>query len=67
MKSGILLGLRKEEDVFVVESPYAYSVPLELPWRHGLLNWWHQGIPRQHDYHMAKGKDCEPPVLCIRP
>jgi hypothetical protein len=23
MRSGILLGLRKEEDVFVVESPYA--------------------------------------------
>jgi hypothetical protein len=23
MKSGLLLGLRKEEDVFVVESPYA--------------------------------------------
>jgi hypothetical protein len=27
MKSGILLGLRKEEDVFVVESPYGYSAP----------------------------------------
>jgi N-acetylglucosaminylphosphatidylinositol deacetylase len=30
MKSGILLGLRKEEDVFVVESPYAYPFPLKL-------------------------------------
>jgi hypothetical protein len=38
MKSGLLLGLRKEEDVFVVESSYAYSVPLKLRWRHGLTN-----------------------------
>jgi len=65
MKSGILLGLRKEEDVFVVESPYAYPVPLKLRWRHGSLTWRYQGIPRQYDHYMAKRKDLEPPVLCI--
>jgi hypothetical protein len=67
MKSGILLGLRKEEDVFVVESPYAYSVPMKPLWCHGILTWYHQGIPRQHDGHMAKGKDCNPLVFCICP
>jgi hypothetical protein len=29
MKSGLLLGLRKEEDVFVVESPYVYFCSAE--------------------------------------
>lgn len=29
MKSGLLLGLRKEEDVFVVESPYVHFYSVE--------------------------------------
>jgi hypothetical protein len=37
MKSSILLGLRKEEDVFVVESQYAYFFPLKIRCRHCLL------------------------------
>lgn len=28
VKSGLLLGLRQEDDVFVVESPYAYPAPM---------------------------------------
>ena len=30
VKSGLLLGLRNEEDVFVIESPYASSTLLSL-------------------------------------
>jgi hypothetical protein len=42
MKSGILLGLRKEEDVFVVESPYAYSVPMKPP----MMSWYTNLVPQ---------------------